>query len=271
MISSLAALVLLAVLAGFWLLSVFVRDASIIDVFWGPGFALVAGVCAATRGTALDPWRMLLLVMVTVWGLRLGLYLARRNLSREHLAARDGSGEDRRYQAMRARIGPRFWLISLGTVFALQGCLLFVVSLPIQTALLGTTEISGLRLAPAIIGVALWAVGLLFEAVGDAQLARFKADPANAGQVMDRGLWRYTRHPNYFGDFLIWWGHFAVAAALGAPWWTAVGPVIMSILLTRVSGVPLLERDLRKRRAGYEEYVRRTSAFFPRPPRSESN
>ena len=129
MIALPAALVLAAILGSLWLLSVALRDASIIDVFWGPGFALVAGVCAATRGTALDPWRMLLLVMVTVWGLRLGLYLARRNLSREHLAARDGSGEDRRYQAMRARIGPRFWLISLGTVFALQGCLLFVVSL----------------------------------------------------------------------------------------------------------------------------------------------
>ncbi len=116
-------------------------------------------------------------------------------------------------------------------------------------------------------GGAIWLVGLAFESIGDFQLARFKANPANAGQVMDRGLWRYTRHPNYFGDFLVWWGLFIIAMANPALFWTAIGPVVMSVLLTRVSGVPLLERSMANRRPGYVEYVRRTSSFLPRPPK----
>jgi steroid 5-alpha reductase family enzyme len=116
-------------------------------------------------------------------------------------------------------------------------------------------------------GLALWCAGMFFETVGDLQLARFKADPANSGRVMDRGLWRYTRHPNYFGDFCIWWGLYLIALATGEAWWSIAGPVVMSILLLRVSGVPLIERHLTKSRPGYEDYVRRTSAFLPRPPR----
>lgn len=250
-----AALLLCASLFTLWLVSVAVKDASIVDVFWGPGFALVAWTCAWTRDFQLDAGQWLLVALVTVWALRLGLYLGWRNL---------GKGEDRRYAAMREGVGEWFWLVSLGTVFGLQGVLMYVISTPIQTALLGPGGGVGLL---AMLGALVWLVGLVFEAVGDAQLARFKADPDNAGAVMDRGLWRYTRHPNYFGDFTVWWGLFLVAAGLGAPWWTVVAPVIMSILLMRVSGVPLLERSLKQRRPGYEDYVRRTSAFFPRPPK----
>ena len=144
---------------------------------------------------------------------------------------------------------------------------MWVVSLPIQVAQVQDTP-AGLTALDAL-GILLCCVGIAFETVGDLQLARFKADPASAGKVMDRGLWRYTRHPNYFGDFTVWWGLFAIALATGEGWWTVIGPLVMSILLLRVSGVTLLEASLRKRRPGYAEYERRTSAFFPRPPRAE--
>jgi steroid 5-alpha reductase family enzyme len=189
------------------------------------------------------------------------LYLAWRNL---------GHGEDPRYRAMRERIGERFGLVSLATVFGFQGLLVCLVSLPLQAGL-RAPALDGVTILQ-VLGVLCWSVGLLFETVGDWQLARFRASPANAGAVMDRGLWRYTRHPNYFGDFMVWWGLYLVAvsdlAGLRALGWTAVGPAIMTFLLLRVSGVPLLERPLKQRRPGYEAYVRRTSAFFPWPPRA---
>jgi steroid 5-alpha reductase family enzyme len=252
--------VLAGCVVALWLLSVRLRDASIVDIFWGPAFAIAAwlallagpGAGGATRGG----W--LLTGLVTVWALRLGAYLAWRNI---------GAGEDYRYRAMRKRWGDRFPLISLGMVFGLQGGLVVLVSMPLTSALAAPqADANAWLLWP---GVALWTVGLFFEAVGDLQLARFKAEPANAGKVMDRGLWRYTRHPNYFGDFCVWWGLFAVACGVGAPWWTVVGPLVMSWLLLKVSGVALLEGALKKRRPGYEAYVARTSAFFPWPPRSK--
>jgi steroid 5-alpha reductase family enzyme len=193
--------------------------------------------------------------MTTVWGLRLGGYLAWR---------KRGAPEDFRYQAMRRRAGPRFFVLSLATVFGLQGVLLWVVSLPVQ---LGQIRVEPGLGAIAYTGIALWAVGFAFETVGDAQLARFKRDPDNAGRVMDRGLWRYTRHPNYFGDACVWWGIALVAAETGIGAVGIVGAVVMNVLLVRVSGVALLERSIGKRRPGYDEYVRRTSAFIPRPPR----
>ena len=247
--------VLAVLMAALWALSVVVRDASIVDPFWGLGFAVVAWTSAGTAGH-LGTESLLLVALTTVWGLRLAAYLSWRNL---------GKGEDFRYRAMRKRWGSRFTLVSLGTVFLLQGALLWVVSLPVQ---LGQDAGPGEGLGwLAGAGVAVWGVGLGFETVGDVQLARFKAVAANAGRVLDTGLWRYTRHPNYFGDFCVWWGLFLVALAFGAPWWTAVGPLLMSVLLLRVSGVALLERSLSRRKPGYDEYVRRTSAFFPRPPR----
>ena len=260
MISLHAALALAAILVALWLLSLVRRDASIIDVFWGPGFVVVAWTCALASERSLDAGQWLLLILVTVWGLRLGAHLGWRNLIRDA-----SHGEDRRYQAMRARIGANFWIVSLVSVFAVQGVILFIVSLPIQAALLaGGGPWFG---AVAIVALACWLVGVVFEVGGDLQLARFLADPANAGRVMDRGLWTYTRHPNYFGDFAIWWGHFGLAFALGAPWWTLVSPLIMSYLLMKVSGVPMLEKTMKARRPGYADYVRRTSAFFPRQPR----
>jgi steroid 5-alpha reductase family enzyme len=164
---------------------------------------------------------------------------------------------------MRKRWGARFGLVSLGTVFLLQGVLMWVVSLPVQLGQVRQTGIGVLSVSGAVV----WAVGFLFEMIGDAQLARFKADPSQAGRVMDRGLWRYTRHPNYFGDACAWWGIALIAAETGAGAWGLVGAGVMNILLLKVSGVALLERSLVKRRDGYADYVRRTSAFFPLPPK----
>ena len=170
---------------------------------------------------------------------------------------------------MREKHGDRFWLVSLVTVFGTQGLLMFVVSLPLQlgSGIDGPGHRAG-RCCSGV-GVAVWLLGFVFESVGDAQLTRFKADPASKGQVMDRGLWRYTRHPNYFGDACVWWGIFLVAAGAGGwAWVSVIGPVVMTTLLRRVSGVTLLEKSLVKRRPGYEDYVRRTSPFVPRPPRA---
>ena len=238
-----------------WAASLALRDASIVDVFWGTGFVFVAWIAYALADGSRDR-TLLLALLVSAWGLRLTAHLAHRNL---------GKGEDYRYAEMRRRHGDRWPLRSLFIVFWLQGALIWVVSLPVQVAMTDPTP-AGLGVLDWV-GVAIWAVGLTFEAVGDWQLARFKAEPANSGRVMDRGLWRYTRHPNYFGDFCVWWGIWLVALAAGGTWWTVVGPAVMSVLLIRVSGVAMLERSLSRRRAGYADYVARTSAFFPRPPR----
>ena len=240
-----------------WLVSLTIRNASIVDIVWGLGFVFVAWTAFFVSDGA-DPRRWLLTALTTVWGLRLSVYLAMRNLGKE---------EDYRYQEMRQRHGDRFGLVSLGTVFGLQGVLIWVVSLPVQA---GQVPPSPPTLTWVdYLGAGVWLVGLVFESVGDWQLARFKADPANKGKVMDRGLWRYTRHPNYFGDFMVWWGLFLIALATGVAWWTVIGPIVMSILLIRVSGKAMLEKTIGKRRPAYEDYIRRTSGFFPMPPRRE--
>lgn len=240
-----------------WLLSLRLRDASIVDSWWGPGFALVALVSFLLTPDGARPRRLLVLALTAIWGLRLGLHIFLRNA---------GHGEDPRYQAMRRSWGDRFPLVSLVTVFGFQALILWIVSAPVQAsqrpsapAALGAWDVAG---------AATWAIGLLFEAVGDAQLARFRADPANASRVMDRGLWRYTRHPNYFGDAVVWWGLAIVAAEAGVGVFGFIGAFVMTYLLVRVSGVALLERGLRKRKPDYEDYVRRTSSFFPRPPKT---
>lgn len=252
-----AAVAVAALMVGTWLVSLVLRNASIVDITWGLGFVLVAWV-SALRADAASGAASVLVAMVTVWGLRLGVYLFWRN---------HGNGEDYRYVAMRRRWGKRFWLISLATVFVLQGALMWIVSLPVQVAHVGDARDGALAGVALVIGLALYAIGLLFEVVGDAQLARFKADPTNEGKVMRSGLWRYTRHPNYFGDACVWWGVGIVAQAVTGTWWALLGPLVMNILLLRVSGVALLERSLRKRKPDYAEYVRTTSAFVPRPPR----
>jgi len=248
--------VLASVLTVLWLVSLARRDASIVDIFWGLGFVLVAWMAFGLIDRP-SPRGLILAILVSVWGLRLAGYLAWRNW---------GKPEDYRYVAMRERHGKYFPLVSLLTVFALQGILLWIISLPVQVGIVTAGEWSPV----AVAGVVLWLAGLFFEAVGDYQLASFKANPLNKGHVMNRGLWRYTRHPNYFGDFLVWWGFYLVAAEASSWWWTIIGPLLMSFLLIRVSGVRLLESSLRSRVAGYEEYVRNTSSFFPLAPKKGS-
>lgn len=240
-----------------WLVSLVRRDASIVDITWGFGFVVVAWV-VRFQGDTNTARQWLLVILVSVWGLRLTAYLWWRNR---------GQPEDFRYQAMRRRHGPRFPIVSLGTVFALQGLMMWIVSLPVQLGQVSDTPGLGVL---AALGTAVWAAGLFFEAVGDIQLARFKADPANAGLVMSSGLWRYTRHPNYFGDACVWWGLGLIAAETGVGAWGLIGSALMTVLLVRVSGAALLERSLRKRKPGYEDYVARTSSFIPRPPRRSS-
>lgn len=242
-----------------WLVSLLAKNASIVDIVWGLGFVAVAWTVRFRIDGDVDR-QNLLVALTTVWGLRLAIYLLWRN--RKGLLS--AAGEDFRYRAMRKRWGARFPLISLITVFTLQGCLMFVVSLPVQ---LGQSGIGPGLGVLAVAGSALWLIGLTFEAVGDAQLARFKRDPSNAGAVMSSGLWRYTRHPNYFGDACVWWGIALVAAETSIGRWGLLGALVMTILLRRVSGVTLLEKSLRKRRTGYDDYVARTSAFVPRRPR----
>jgi len=236
-----------------WLLSLILRDASIVDLVWGLGFVLVAWTVFITvPGECVTRW--LLVGLTSLWGLRLSVYLAWRNL---------GNPEDFRYQQMRSR-RPWFPLTSLYVVFGLQGVVMWVVSLPLQVSI--ATSQNGWNWLH-FVGAALWATGLFFESVGDWQLARFRTNPENAGQVLDTGLWRFTRHPNYFGDFLVWWGLYLVAVARSDAWWTAIGPIVMSVFLMRVSGVTLLEKSLGKSKPGYQDYVRRTNAFFPAPPK----
>lgn len=235
-----------------WTVSVRRRDASIVDPFWAPGFFLVTAVYLwAAPARDLRGW--MLLVLMGLWGARLGVHLLRRNLRH---------GEDRRYTAMREARGESFPVVSLVTVFWLQAGLLWIVSAPLLAGVVAGTTFGWTDL----LGGAVCLAGIVYEAVADRQLEAFKADPGNRARVMDRGLWRYSRHPNYFGNAVMWWGAWIVAAGAGGAW-TVFGPLLMTFLLVKVSGVALLERDIGERRPGYAEYVRRTSAFVPRPPR----
>ncbi len=250
-----AAGVIVVLMVVTWLISVVIKDASIVDIIWGFGFVLVAWASFVT-GDGYDARKWLITLLASAWGLRLSIYLFIRN---------HGKGEDYRYRAMRKRWGPRFPVISLVTVYGLQGLLMFVISMPLQVA-----QLSGMPDHLTVLdyaGAAIWLVGFAFESIGDLQLARFKADPANAGKVMNRGLWRYTRHPNYFGDAVLWWGLFVIALARWENALVVFSPIAMTILLTRVSGVPLLEASLKRRREGYAEYVANTSSFIPLPPK----
>jgi steroid 5-alpha reductase family enzyme len=236
-----------------WLVSVRLTDASIVDIFWGAGFVYLAVIYFFFTNGVIER-KLLLLILVGIWGLRLSLHIFRRN---------HGKGEDSRYQAWRKQYGEKYWWFSFFQVYLLQGTLLWIISLPILAAMSG---VSSLNIWDGL-GILLWGIGFFFEAVGDWQLAQFKADPANKGKVMNKGLWAYTRHPNYFGDSTIWWGHYLIALAAGG-WWTIFSPIIMTTLLMRVSGVALLEKSMEKR-PGYKEYIEATSAFFPLSPKKK--
>lgn len=250
-LASLAAAV--AVMGATWLLSARARDASLADVAWGVCFVAIAWTCVA-MGPGAGGRSTLIAVLVSLWGLRLA----------GHISARH-DGEDRRYRAMREKHGEGFALRSLWSVFGLQALVAWVVSLPIQVEAVDGSPpgIGGL----ALIGAFVCLVGFAFESIADLQLTRFLRRPDSHEAVMDEGLWRLSRHPNYFGDALFWWGVWLVALESGSAWWTAIGPAAMTFLLLRVSGVALTERSIPSRRPAYRDYVERTSAFLPRPPR----
>lgn len=258
LILAVTATITVLAMIGLWLVSLRLRDASIADIFWGPGFMFIALVTFAIADGYL-PRRLLVVSLTVAWGLRLALHLFHRNW---------GAGEDYRYAAMRKRHGTRFGLVSLGTVFGIQAAAMWTVSVPIQLAQLSWTPDRFVWVDAA--GGAIVAVGLAIETIADRQLRAFRADPRNRRKVMDRGLWRYSRHPNYFGEAVVWWGLYTIALTSGRAWWGVVSPLLMAIVLLKVTGVPLLEHRMAKTRPGYRAYMRRTSMFVPLPPRDRA-
>lgn len=235
-----------------WIICTVRRNVGLVDIFWSL-FLLVAALCFMREAAAPTNRALLVLALVGIWALRLAAHLAVRNWN---------APEDHRYQAIRARNQPGFEWKSLYLVFGLQAVLAFIVSLPLHAAMSSAAPLNALD----ALGASLTIAGVLIETVADTQLAAFRDDPASRGQVLDRGLWRYSRHPNYFGEFCVWWGFYLLALAGGA-WWAIFSPLLMSVLLLRVSGVTLLEKDIGQRRPAYAGYVARTNAFFPGPRR----
>ncbi len=249
-LGALPALLVLAVLG--WMIATARRNVGLVDIVW-PLFFLLAALVYAAVAPGVGARAALALALVALWGLRLAAHLALRNWN---------APEDRRYREIRKRNEPGFAWKSLYLVFGLQALLAWLISAPLAWAIVAAAPLGGLD----ALGAALALFGIVFESIGDWQLARFKADASNDSRVMDRGLWRYTRHPNYFGEFCVWWGFWLLALGAGA-WWTLFAPLMMSVLLLKVSGVTLLERDIGERRPAYREYIARTNAFFPGPPR----
>ena len=228
------ALVILGMMVALWLLSIYLKDASIVDIFWGTGFVITAWIYFYLTPDGFLTRKLLVASLATLWGLRLSIYILVRNW---------GQGEDFRYKRWRHESGKNWWWVSFYQVFALQG-------LPARLVWLD------------YVGLLVWAIGFFFEAVGDWQLHRFKANPDNEGKLLNTGIWRYTRHPNYFGDAAQWWGFYLIAAAAGG-FWSIFSPIIMTLLLRNISGVSMLEKTLKTTKPGYQVYVETTNAFFP--------
>ncbi|MCF7886500.1 MAG: DUF1295 domain-containing protein [Candidatus Marinimicrobia bacterium] len=244
---SILVLILMTVL---WIVSIIIKNVSIVDTFWGLGFVMLTWFYYfQTEG--LLARKIILLVLVTVWGLRLSLYIGWRNW---------GEGEDYRYQNFRKKYGKKYWWFSFFQTFLLQGVLMILISAPLLGAQLSVR--SGALNFLDYIAIGVWLIGFIFEAGGDLQMARFKSDPSNEGQVMRSGFWRYTRHPNYFGDSAQWWAYGLFSLAAGS-YWPVLGSLMMTFLLIKVSGVALLEKSLKDKKPKYKDYIEKTSAFIP--------
>jgi steroid 5-alpha reductase family enzyme len=254
-----AFVLIIAMMTCLWIVSVVLKNASIVDPFWGLGFVLTGGFYFMTAG-GLDIRKSIMMMLVTLWGLRLSVYLTWRNR---------GKGEDFRYREFRRKYGAhRYWWISFFQVFLLQGILMWLISAP----LLGAQSHGSDRPLGILdwSGIAVWMIGFLFEAGGDVQLAQFRAKPENKGKVLERGFWRFTRHPNYFGDSAVWWGYGLLCLAAGS-YLPVLGSIVMTALIIRVSGVVMLEKTLRETKPQYKKYIERTSVFFPWFPRKKSS
>jgi len=234
-----------------WLFSIVKKNASLMDIFWGLGFVLIAwNTFFNTEGFVAR--KVILICLTTIWGLRLSIHILLRNL---------GKGEDPRYQKMRQKYQPNFWIVSLFVVFGMQGILMLVISLSVQIGQVSSIP-SSLTFMDYC-GIIIWIIGFFFESAGDYQLKKFIADPANKGRVMNRGLWAYTRHPNYFGEATMWWGLFLIALSTPLGYTAIASPLVITFLLLRVSGVALLEKSMLEENPEYAVYVRSTSSFIP--------
>jgi len=236
-----------------WIVSLYLHDVSIVDGMW-PMMFLIAALVYAGTADLLNARGAIVLALVFIWSVRLSAHIFWRN---------HGEDEDYRYRQIRENNSPHFAIKSLYIVFGLQASLASFISLPLLPAIASSSDIGILDIA----GILLWLVGFIFESVGDWQLVRFRSRSGSQGKVLDTGLWRYTRHPNYFGDFCVWWGFFLIAVSAGG-WWAIASPLLMSFLLLKVSGVALLERDIEERRPRYSRYRAQTNAFFPGPRKS---
>ena len=244
-----AALLIWVLVTLLWIWSVLIKNVSIVDIFWGFGFVAVNAFYVFSSGE-MSPRKMVILVLVTAWGLRLAGYLAKRNI---------GKGEDFRYQEFRRKYGAeRYWWFSYFQTFLLQGVLMMIVSLPLLGISMGSGDLNLLD----YFGICIWLIGFTFEAGGDYQSSRFKGDPGNKGKVLNTGFWKYTRHPNYFGDTAVWWAYALFSIAAGS-YWQVIGTVVMTLLIIKVSGVTLLEKTLNESKPQYREYIQKTSSFFP--------
>ena len=248
-----ALLVTLALGTATWLSSVVKRDVSIVDSIWSL-MILAAASVYLWHNEAIGTRETVIFLLVLIWALRLAIYLTWRNW---------GQPEDHRYQQIRSKYEPYFAFKSLLIIFVFQAVLAWLISLPLLTVLPSSSPFTLLDAAAII----LWLVGMSFETIADYQLQRFKAAPNNKGKVLDTGLWRYSRHPNYFGEFCIWWGFYLFAVGSDG-WWTIISPLLMSFLLLRFSGVTLLEKNIHERRPAYRAYIARTNAFLPGKPKN---
>lgn len=232
-----------------FVIAVIKRDNSIVDIGWGIGFIIVALLTFFTTGSYM-PRQIVITALVIAWGSRLSGHIYMRN---------KGKPEDFRYASWRKRWGKFFYIRSFFQIYMLQGLLLLIISVPV--IIINACSCTGL-LPLDLIGIAVWLFGFFFEAVGDQQLKAFLKDPKSRGKVMDKGLWKYTRHPNYFGEATMWWGIFLISMAPRYLWWNIISPLTITFLLLLVSGVPMLEKKMMKDRK-YREYARKTSKFFP--------
>lgn len=246
-----ALVVITVMMTSLWIISIALRNVSIVDLFWGLGFAVIS-VFYFLKSDGYEPRKILILVLTAIWGLRLSVYLSFRNI---------GKGEDFRYAGFRKKYGEkRYWWISFFQTFMLQGLLMWLISAPLLGAqYYGHDKILGIL---DFTGMIFWIIGFSFEAGGDYQLAAFRANPENKGKVLDKGFWRYTRHPNYFGDSSVWWGYGFICLGAGS-YFPVLGSVLMTLLIIKVSGVALLEKSLADQKPQYREYIKKTSSFIP--------